>query len=175
MGSEFLPAFNATLVNEGFPGYAVDNNGAEVCAGINRAYWPGWCGWPIIDALRTKGLGRKGINAALKADARLLPLMQDFYRRNFWVAWMQQITAQQVANWAFDKSVNMGIGQAVKLIQRAAGVADDGRFGPATLAAVNTVDPVVLVGLCHNEAVKFYEALHAKDPAKYSADMVNRA
>ena len=172
--AEFLPAFTATLVNEGFPGYATDNNGAEVCAGINRAYWPGWGGWPIIDALEAKGANRAGINAALKADARLAPLVQDFYRRNFWVDWMEHL-AQPVANWAFDKSVNMGIGQAVRLIQRAAGVTDDGKFGPATLAAVNACDPAQFVKGCHDQAVKFYQALHAKDPAKYPADMVNRA
>ena len=172
--SEFLPAFNATLVNEGFPGYNVDNNKAEVCAGINRAYWPGWGGWPIIDALKAKGANRAGINASLKADSRLLPLVQDFYRRNFWVSWMEQIGAQSVANWAFDKSVNMGIGQAVKLIQRAAGVDDDGRFGPATLAAVNAAG-VTFVAACHDQAVKFYQELHIQNPAKYPANMVDRA
>jgi hypothetical protein len=173
--AEFKAAFEATLVNEGFPGYNIDNNGAQVCAGINRAYWPGWGGWPIIDALKAQGLDRKGINAALRKEPKLRPLVEDFYRRNFWAPSRDGITSQAVANWLFDKSVNMGIQQAVKLLQRAAGVTDDGQFGPGTLAAVNGQDGAALVKACHDQALAFYRMLHAKDPVKYPADMVNRA
>lgn len=174
--AEFEPAFNATLVNEGFPGYNIDNNGAQVCAGINRAYWPGWGGWSIIDKIKAqRGLDIKGVNSILRKDSSLRPLVEDFYRRNFWPPMFGQITGQPVANWLFDKGVNMGIPQAVKLLQRAVGVADDGKFGPGTLAAVNGADPAQLVKGAHDQAVKFYQALHDKNPAKYPADMVNRA
>ena len=171
----FEEAFKATLQREGFPGYNIDNNGAEVCAGINRAYWPGWGGWPKIDLLKANGLNREKINAQLRKDTELIGKVTDFYRRNFWPPRFGQIAAQPVANWLFDKSVNMGISQAVKLLQRASGVADDGQFGPKTLAAVNAADPAQLAKGAHDQAVKFYQALHAKDPAKYPADMVNRA
>lgn len=173
--AQFAPAFAATMLNEGFPGYNIDNNGAEVCAGINRAYWPKWGGWSIIDALHNKGLDRRGINATLRTDPKFQPLVEDFYRTNFWAPSRDNIASQSVANWLFDKSVNMGINQAVKLVQRAAGVTDDGQFGPATLAAINATDPAQLVKAAHNQAVKFYQALHDKDPIKYPADMVNRA
>jgi len=173
--AEFKPAFNATLANEGFPGYNIDNNKAQVCAGINRAYWPGWGGWPIIDALKGKQMTIKEVNVALRSDPKLTPLVEDFYIRNFWAPMYNQISAQSVANWLFDKGVNMGIPQAVKLMQRAAGVNDDGRFGPATLAAMNAADPAQLVKAAHGQALKFYQDLHAKDPVKYPADMVNRA
>lgn len=172
--AEFGPAFQETLVNEGFPGFNRDNNGADVCAGINREYWPGWAGWPIIDALKAKGLDRKGINATLRNDPRLRPLVENFYQRNFWLAWMGQIP-QPVANWAFDHAVNMGVHQCVVLLQRAAGATDDGKFGPATLAAVNAHDPAQIVKAAHDQAVEFYQELHKKNPAKYPADMVNRA
>jgi hypothetical protein len=171
----FEPAFTATLVNEGFPGFNRDNNGADVCAGINRASWPGWAGWLKIDFLRSNGLDRSEINAELKKDPDLIGKVQDFYRRNFWAPWMGQLSAQPVANWAFDKGVNMGLHEMVVLLQRAAGVVDDGKFGPKSLAAVNGADPAQLVKAAHDQAVKFYQALHVKDPAKYPADMVNRA
>jgi len=171
----FEPAFNATLVNEGFPGFALDNNGAEVCAGINRAYWPGWEGWAKIDFLKSNGLNHADINAELRKDPDLIGKVKDFYRRNFWTPWMGQINAQSVANWAFDKGVNMGLKECVLLLQRAAGAMADGKFGPATLAAVNVADPAQLVKAAHDQAVKFYQDLHAKDPVKYPADMVNRA
>lgn len=173
--AEFEPAFEATLVNEGFPGFNRDNNSADVCAGINRASWPGWEGWPVIDTLKAKGLDRHGINDALRKDARLRPMVEKFYQRNFWPPMFSQVNDQRVANWLFDKSVNMYITQAVKLMQRAAGVTGDGVLGPKTLAAINAADPAVLVKAAHDQAVEFYQDLHKKNPAKYPADMVDRA
>jgi peptidoglycan hydrolase-like protein with peptidoglycan-binding domain len=173
--SEFKPAFQAILANEGFPSYNIDNNKAQVCGGINRAYWPGWGGWPIVDALKAKGRDRHGINDALRGDPRLRPLVENFYSRNFWLIWMGQITSWPVANWAFDKSVNAGVHEAVLLIQRAAGVTADGRLGPKTLNEVNSLDPVIVCKACHDQAVAFYEELHEKDPVKYPADMKDRA
>ena len=173
--SDFMTAFNATLKNEGYPGYNIDNNGAEVCAGINRAYWPGWGGWPQIDALKAKGLDKKGINAALRKSPDLLSLVTEFYRRNFWPPSFGQISSQDVANWLFDKAVNAGISQAVKFLQRAAGVGADGQFGPKTLKAVNAAAGNLLVKSCREQAVEFYRQLHEKDPVKYPASMVHRA
>lgn len=45
---------------------------------------------------------------------------------------------------AFDTAVNSGVSQAVKLLQRAAGVRDDGIIGPKTLAAAKSMDPQLL-------------------------------
>lgn len=44
----------------------------------------------------------------------------------------------------FDAAVNSGVGQAVKFLQRAAGVQDDGVIGPKTLSAVRAMDPQLL-------------------------------
>ena len=41
---------------------------------------------------------------------------------------------------ALDAAVNHGVGTSVRWMQRAAGVAEDGSFGPVTLAAVLTAD-----------------------------------
>lgn len=173
--SDFKPALTATLINEGFPGYNTDNNKAEVCVGINRAYWPKWSGWVIVDGYKAQGLNRKQVNAGLAKDARLRPLVESFYQHNFWTPYIQKIVSQDVANWVFDKGVQAGIGQATKLLQRAAGVTDDGKFGPATLKAVNSADPQALLAACKQQAVAFYQQLHKQDPVKYAAGMVNRA
>ncbi len=173
--ADFKPAIAATLINEGYPGYNIDNNGAEVCSGINRKFWPGWAGWVIVDGYKAQGLDRHGINVELGKDPRLRPLVESFYQRNFWTPTIQQIVSQDVANWVFDKGVQTGIGQATRLLQRAAGVQDDGKFGPNTLTAVNSADPQALLADAHNQAVAFYQELHQKDPVKYPAGMVSRA
>ena len=173
--AEFKPAIAATLKNEGYPGYNIDNNKAEVCAGINRKFWPEWAGWMIIDQLKAQGLDRNAINTELSKDSRLRPLVESFYQRNFWTPSIQKIVSQSVANWIFDKGVQTGIGQATRLIQRAAGVPDDGKFGPNTLNAINSADPQKLLDAAHDQAVAFYQELHQKDPVKYPAGMVSRA
>lgn len=57
------------------------------------------------------------------------------YRRDFW----SQINADSlydgVAYQSLDFAVNSGIGTAIRYLQRALGVADDGHWGPMTAAA----------------------------------------
>jgi lysozyme family protein len=173
--AEFMPAFTATLVHEGFPGYAIDNNGAQVVAGINRGFWPGWTGWPLIDFLTANGLGRAEVNAQLKKDTKLISEVQDFYLRNFWPVMFNDIHDQGVANWLFDHGVNMGIKQAVRFVQRAVGTDDDGRLGPRTMLAINAANGPALVKSCHDQAVLFYRELHRQDPVKYPASMEERS
>ncbi|REC94876.1 glycoside hydrolase family 108 protein [Kushneria indalinina] len=59
----------------------------------------------------------------------------------------------------FDIAVNSGIGNAIRMLQRAAGVADDGIIGPVTLAAINAHDPLALIVLLNAERQAFYTRL----------------
>ncbi|WP_438767889.1 glycoside hydrolase family 108 protein [Kushneria sp. TE3] len=59
----------------------------------------------------------------------------------------------------FDVAVNSGIGNAIRMLQRAAGVADDGIVGPVTLAAINNRDPLALIVLLNAERQAFYTRL----------------
>ena len=56
----------------------------------------------------------------------------------------------------FDASVNQGPGTAARMLQRAAKVDDDGDIGPATLAAVAALDPVVLIANVAAERMASY-------------------
>ena len=66
------------------------------------------------------------------------------YRRDFWDRARCDDLPPGVAFDVFDAAVNSGPGQAVRWLQRAAGVEDDGRIGPITLAAVLMADPAAL-------------------------------
>src|SRR5690606_22830800 len=58
-----------------------------------------------------------------------------------------------------DAAVNHGTGNAIRWLQRAVGVADDGIIGPVTLAAVTKADPTDLVLLVNASRLEFYASL----------------
>jgi murein L,D-transpeptidase YcbB/YkuD len=166
-------SYNKTCIREG--GYGKDNNGYDVVVGVNRQYFPKFAGWTLIDPLIKAGKSNKEISAFVKSSQQMQGLIKLFYYNNFWLPLYDKIASQDVADWLYDKGVNMGLGQATKLLQRAAGCADDGKFGPATLAAINSIDHETLINNAHANAKSFYLALHAKNPAKYPLSMAERA
>ena len=83
----------------------------------------------------------------------------DIYRRDFWQRVRGDELPREFAFQALDAAVNHGIGNAVRWIQRAAGVADDGVIGPVTLAAVQRAQPADLVLRFNAERLRFYAKL----------------
>ena len=69
------------------------------------------------------------IKALTRGDAR------GIYFRDFWLRLDGERLYDGVAFQLFDFAVNSGIGTAVRCLQRAVGVADDGRWGPVSRAA----------------------------------------
>jgi lysozyme family protein len=68
-----------------------------------------------------------------------------FYAKKYWSPLYAQINSQSVANKLFDLGVLFGVGTAVKMFQHTVQIAQDGVFGPATLAATNQQDALVLL------------------------------
>ena len=58
------------------------------------------------------------------------------YYRDFWLKAHCEQFADGVGYQLMDSAVNSGISQSIRFLQRAAGVADDGVYGPVTLAAM---------------------------------------
>ena len=140
--ANFSQAFAKTLGNEG--GYSTDPKdlGGETYCGISRVNFPDWAGWHAIDAW--KGLGSP--SSVLGQNEDLQAQVQAFYRSLFWNPLHgDQIAFPDLAEKLFDMAVNMGIGQAVKLLQDAlnvvvgSGLTVDGGMGPMTLAALNSL------------------------------------
>ena len=59
----------------------------------------------------------------------------------------------------FDAAVNSGVSRAIRLLQRAVGVDDDGAFGGHTKAAVAAMSPRDAVNAYHDAHAAFYEGL----------------
>ena len=96
-----------------------------------------------------------------QVDIRNLTRAQavDIYRRDFWQRVRGDELPREFAFQALDAAVNHGIGNAVRWMQRAAGVADDGVIGPVTLAAVQRAQPADLVLRFNAERLRFYAKL----------------
>lgn len=77
----------------------------------------------------------------------------------------------------FDAAVHHGEHAAIKFLQRAIGVEDDGEIGPVTLAALEGFDGTILsVHVC-TQRVRYFGKIVAKDPtqAKFLNGWLNRA
>ncbi|MDN2578963.1 glycoside hydrolase family 108 protein [Aquibium sp. ELW1220] len=86
-----------------------------------------------------------------KADLRAITADQvaTVYRKHYWTAVHGAELPDGVDYAVFDLAVNSGPSRAARFLQRVVGAAQDGRIGPATLAAVRKADPTELIGrLC---------------------------
>lgn len=88
-----------------------------------------------------------------KADAK------EIYEKAFWQRAKCDQYHSGIGYQLFDAAVNHGIGNAIRLLQRAVDVADDGVIGPITLSAINSKN-LNDVLLCFNaERLNFYTKL----------------
>lgn len=94
------------------------------------------------------------------------------YRADFWNRVQGDKLPPGFVFQALDAAVNHGIGNAVRWMQRAAGVADDGAIGPVTLAAVARADVADLVLNFNAERLAFYTKLSTFDA--FGRGWVNR-
>lgn len=100
---------------------------------------------------------------AVDIKALTRPQAIAIYERDFWQRVQGDKLPRPFVFQALDAAVNHGIGNAVRWMQRAAGVADDGYIGPMTLAAVGRAEPADLVLLFNAERLEFYAKLGTFD------------
>ncbi len=132
----FDQAIERVLRNEGGYTTGVGDPGGETNWGISKRSYP---------HLDIKALTRDAAKA--------------FYRSDFWgpvhaEAWPDALQFQ-----ALDFAVNSGIGTAIRKLQLALGVADDGYWGPITQAAANRMPPAQLALLLLAERLDFVRRL----------------
>lgn len=80
----------------------------------------------------------------------------NIYQKAFWQRYRCEELTPSVAYQFFDAVVNHGFGNASRMLQRAAGVADDGIIGNITLQAINAKAESDLLMLFNAERLKFY-------------------
>lgn len=94
--------------------------------------------------------------------------VQEIYFNNYWVKNFCDQMPVKIALIHFDTSVNCGVRQAGKFLQRALGVSDDGFIGPATLKKLKEVkDTIGLNNLSSNylnQRKNYYIIISEKNP-----------
>jgi lysozyme family protein len=135
----FDDAFTKLVDSQHEGGYVNDphDRGGETYKGVARKMNPTWPGWQRIDAARTQ----PGFPKNLESDSALQVMVKSFYQFDYWGPAGCDGAPPQVKFDLFDTAVNGGVLTAIKLLQRAAGVADDGVLGARTLQAVQSLDP----------------------------------
>lgn len=147
----FERAFKATILHETSGDKVTDNNrfdpGGFTYYGIARNRWPRWKGWNVVEQdVKTYGRPR-----TIEENPFLGEAVRAFYRTEFWFAGnLERIAAQSpsVAMELFDTGVNIGIGAAGLMLQRALNLMNrrgtlwqdikvDGAVGPITLATLS--------------------------------------
>lgn len=84
---------------------------------------------------------------------------KEIYRTAYWGRAQAEQYDGAIAFQVFDAAVNHGIGQAIRFLQRAVGVADDGAVGPVTLAAVRAMSVTDVLARFNAERLDFYTKL----------------
>lgn len=110
MTPEFKRAVAVTFDLEGGDKVIVDSGGLTKWGVSQRAY-------PDLD-----------IRSLTRADAEAL------YHRDYWLKVRADEMAWPLSLFVYDAAVNQGVDAAVRMLQRAIGVAQDGALGPKTLA-----------------------------------------
>ena len=88
---------------------------------------------------------------------------KEIYRTAYWQRSGAPGYDPAVGFQVFDIAVNHGIGNAVRMLQRAVGVADDGIVGPRTLSAINSTSVTDLLMLLNAERLEFFAKLTTFD------------
>ena len=138
--SNFDKAFDLLIGNEG--GYV--NNPADPGGETN---------WGITRAVAVDN-GYTGSMKSMPKEAA-----KQIYKKMYWDKLHCDQLGFVVAFQLFDAGVNHGNSQAVKFLQRALSVVDDGVIGAKTIAATNSLDDLQIVMLFNAERIEFYASL----------------
>lgn len=133
---DFETAFDLLIGHEGGYVYHPNDPGGETKYGISKR------SYPDVD-----------IYSLTLEDAKRI------YERDFWDRLQISSMPEPIRFQLFDTAVNSGPGQAVRFLQRAANVADDGIIGPMTISAVRRLSPYALLARFNGERLDYMTRL----------------
>ena len=178
--ADFKTAKMKTLRWEGgitSPEFQKADAGGETIMGVAKNFWgdkyPGI--FKRLDEIKAQANNNiKEINRIAFSDESFLAEIEKFYKDNFWdVIKGDEITDQSKAQALFDYAVNSGTSRAIKHAQEVCGVTVDGKFGPATLKAIN--DKADFTNALCDRRTRFFEEIAKKGQnAKFLKGWLNR-
>lgn len=106
------------------------------------------------------GLARQPVVGLTGVELRAI------YRGRYWDAVRGDDLPGRVDLVVFDAAVNAGPKQAIKWLQRALGVNDDGALGPVTLGALYQAEVGPVVNAMLDQRLEFYERIVERDESQ---------
>ena len=132
----FDAAFDRLFTAEGGYTSGEGDPGGETNWGISKRSYP---------TLDIKALTRDGAKA--------------IYLRDFWTPLQADALPDALVFQVFDFAVNSGTSTAIRYLQRAVGVADDGHWGPVSAAAAKLLTPCEMILSLNAERLEFMTKL----------------
>lgn len=113
------------------------------------------------------GLTKYGISQRAYPQLDIADLTLDdakaIYKRDYWGRAQCDRLHPDVAFQVFDGAVNSGMGNSIRWLQEAAGVAVDGIVGPLTLRKVGDMDTGIIIARYNGVRLKFMASLSTWD------------
>jgi len=113
----------------------------------------------VNDPADPGGETKYGISKRAHPDVDIKALTLDqakaIYRRDYWQAASCDSMPERIGHLVFDCAVHHGVRVAIKLLQRALRVADDGLIGPVTLGQLQASDTSETANLLMAERVLY--------------------
>ena len=144
MQSNWDKSFRLLLRSEGEFSNLSQDPGGMTNLGVTKATWENW-------------IGRQSDEAEMRS---LTPQkVEPLYKKKYWDAVRGDELDAGIAYILFDFAVNAGVGRSIKTLQACLGVPADGGFGPITMAAVKSVEPLELIKRFTYAKKEFYRSL----------------
>ena len=144
MQSNWDESFRLLLQSEGGFSNLSQDPGGMTNLGVTKSTWENW-------------IGRQSDEAEMRS---LTPQkVEPLYKKKYWDAVRGDELDAGIAYILFDFAVNAGVGRSIKILQICLGVPADGGFGPITMAAVKSVEPLELIKRFTYAKEEFYRSL----------------
>jgi lysozyme family protein len=145
VASNFQASLKLVLQSEGQNVDDPDDHGGRTSRGITQREYDAW--------RKERGLSLRDVWQASQGD------IETIYHDEYWQPLCDSLPAG-VDYIVFNNNVLDGPVRSTILLQRALGVAADGRVGPITRAAIASADPKALIAKLSSVSGDFYRSLH---------------
>src|ERR1035437_3272437 len=139
-------SFDRLIGNEGGYSNNPKDPGGETNWGIT---------WPVLH----QAIGSTVVPSTVTIKTMTRDQAKLIYKTFFWNAGMMDQYDPAISFQVFDFAVNSGIVTALRKLQVAVGVADDGHIGPATVAAIKALSPAEVIMRFVAERLDFWRKL----------------
>lgn len=130
MKENFAECLDHVLKSEGGFSNHRDDPGGMTNLGVTKRVWEEWVGRQVSED-EMKGLTREAVT--------------ELYKKRYWDAVHGDSLPSGVDLCVFDCAVNAGVSRAIRFLQHAVKVTQDGIIGPATLKAIEETPPIAII------------------------------